>query len=248
MDSIFDKISTLVNAQLNDFLGRNPQSPLARIRLDTEEAENNPRRTVKSLRERLDEAMAYEDEIQAKIDKLTQEAVQLDEQIDAMIKANDEFGARRVQGQLNMKQQQLSIAQSELRDHRTLSQHLMQEMTTLEMVLDNQQRQQSQQSPPNPPKSSGGGIRIPVDGADSEDSSTKSVFNSVSDKFNETRSSLENLLNNSPVPKAPEVSDRFEKFDIVDEVPDPRTPKSKKKDDGDMNQRLSRLSKPDGDA
>ena len=145
MDSLFDKLSTLVNAQLNEYLGRNPKSPLSRIRLDAEEVENNPRRTVKSIRDRLEEAMSYEDEIQAKIDKLTQEAIQLDEQVDAMIKANDEFGSRRVQGQLNMKQQQLSIAESELRDHRTLTQHLMQEMTTLEMALDNQQQQPQQQ-------------------------------------------------------------------------------------------------------
>ncbi len=247
MDSLFDKLSTLVNAQVNDFLGRNPQSPLARIKLDAEEVENNPRRTVKSLRDRLEEAMAYEDEIQAKIDKLTQEAIQLDEQIDMMIKSNDEFGARRVQGQLNMKQQQLSIAESELRDHRTLSQHLMQEMTTLEMALDNQQNQQKN-SASNPPKSSGGGIRIPVDGEDRSEDNNKSVLDTVSDKFNETRSSLENLLNNSPVPKAPDVSERFQKFDIVDEVPDPRKPKSKKKDSGDMNQRVSRLSKPDDDS
>ena len=33
MSNLFDKISTLVNAQVNDLLGRNPQSPLARIRL-----------------------------------------------------------------------------------------------------------------------------------------------------------------------------------------------------------------------
>jgi len=245
MDSIFDKLSTLVNAQLNDFLGRNPKSPLARIRLDTEEAENNPRRTVQSLRQRLDEAMNYEDEIQAKIDKLTQDVIQLDEQVDAMVKSGDEFAARRVQGQLNMKQQQLSIAESELRDHRTLTQHLMQEMTTLEMALDSQQKAQSTSSSSS---SQGSGTRIPVDGVENDEPQAgRNVMDSVSNKFNETRSSLENLLNNSPVPKAPEVSKRFENFDIVDEVPDPRTPKSKKKDSGDMNQRLSRLSKPDDD-
>ena len=247
MDSLFDKLSTLVNAQLNDFLGKNPKSPLARIRLDAEDVENNPRRTVKSIRDRLEEAMAYEDEIQAKIDKLTQEVIQLDEQVDAMIKANDEFGSRRVQGQLNMKQQQLSIAESELRDHRTLTQHLMQEMTSLEMALDNQQRQPKQPASTPSSTKSGGGVRIPIDGAEDNSSQENTVIDVVTNKFNETRSSLENLLNNSPVPKAPEVSKRFEKFDIVDEVPDPRTPKSQKKD-SDMNERLSRLSKPDDEA
>ncbi len=247
MDSIFDKITTLVNAQVNDFLGRNPKSPLARIKLDPEEAENHPRRTVQALHKRLDEALAYEDDIQAKIDRLTQEVIQFDTEVDELVRRGDEFGSRRVQSQLNMKRQQLAIAESELRDHRVLTQHLMQEMTTLEMALDNQQRQQATQPPPSQSQ----GMRIPVEGVDTTQSSKpagdKSVLDAVSDKLNETRSSLETLLNNSPVPKPPEVSQRFEKFDIVDEVPDPRKPKSPNQDKADMSERLSRLSKPDDD-
>lgn len=238
MSSLFDKISTLINAQVNDFLGRNPRSPLARIKLDAEEAEKNPRRSVQSLRQRLEEALAYEDELQAKIETLMQQALELDGRVDAMLRSGDEFAARRVQGQLNMKQQQLTIAESELRDHRLLTQHLMQEMTTLEMALDNQARRTKTSSSRRSP---GGSTRIPIEGVDS--AQDKSVF----DKLNETRSSLENLLNNSPVPAAPEVSERYDKFDIVDEVPDPRQPKPRARNKDDMKSRLSRLSKPDED-
>lgn len=234
MDSIFDKINTLVNAQINDFLGRNPKSPLARIKLNEEDVAENPRRTVQSLHQRLEEALAYEDEIEEKIQRIRGEAVVLDEQADKLVKSGDEFAARRVLSQLQMKQQQLTIAEAELRDHRVLTQHLMQEMTTLDMALDNRERQQ---------KPSAGATSIPVDGVDT--SQDKSIGDTVRDKINETRSSLENLLNNSPVPKPPEVSQRFEKYDIVDEVPDPRTPKSQKKSGGEMTDRLSRLSKPD---
>lgn len=242
MSSIFDKINTLVNAQVNDFLGRNPKSPLARIKLDTSEIEENPRRTAESLHRRLEEALAYEDEIEAKIQRIRAEAVVLDEQADKQVKSGDEFSARRALSQLQFKQQQLTIAEAELRDHRVLTQHLMQEMTTLDMALDNQERQKNQQ-----PKSQGRGTRIPVDGVSSDYAEEeKSLRDTVTDKLNETRSSLENLLNNSPVPKAPDVPQKFENFDIVDEVPDPRTPKSQqKKSSGDMNERVSRLSKPD---
>lgn len=242
MSSLFDKISTLINAQVNDFLGRNPRSPLARIKLDAEEAEKNPRRSVQPLRQRLEEALAYEDELQAKIETLMQQALELDGRVDAMLRSKDEFAARRVQGQLNMKQQQLTIAESELRDHRLLTQHLMQEMTTLEMALDNQARQTKTSSGRRSP---GGTTRIPIEGVDS--AQDKSVFDTVSDKLNETRSSLENLLNNSPVPAAPEISERYDKFDIVDEVPDPRQPKPRAGNKDDMKSRLSRLSKPDED-
>ena len=131
MSDLFDKIATLVNAQVNDFLGRNPRSPLARIQFNAEEAEKNPRRSVQSLRRRLAEAIAYEDELQARIETLTQAALELDRQVDGRLRSGDELAARRLQGQLNMKRQQLTIAESELHDHRVLTQHLMQEMTTL---------------------------------------------------------------------------------------------------------------------
>ena len=131
MSSLFDKINTLVNAQVNDLLGRNPKSPLARIKLKAEEAEKNPGRSVQSLRQRLEEAIDYEDDLQAKNDSLMREAADLDQQVDRILQAGDEFGARRLQNQLNLKQQQLTIAESELRDHRLLTQHMMQEMATL---------------------------------------------------------------------------------------------------------------------
>ena len=238
MSNLFDKISALVNAQVSDFLGRNPKSPLARIQLNAETAEKNPRRSVQALRQRLDEALTYEDERQAKIDALMQAALELDQQVDRMLRSGDELAARRLQTQLNMKKQQITIAESELRDHRRLTQHLMQEMTALDMALDSQERRAktpaSGQSPP-------GSIRIPIEGQ------SKSVLDAVSGKLNETRASLENLLNNSPVPTAPQISDAYEKFEIVDELPDPRQPKPPPQNKTDMKARLSRLSKPDED-
>lgn len=241
MDNLFDKLSTLVNAQLNEFLGKNPTSPLARIRLDAEDAEQHPRRTVQAIRERLDEAMRYEDELQTKIDKLMQSVIRLDEQVDAMVQANDVIGARRLQVQLNMKQQQLAIAESELRDHRTLSQHLMQEMTTLEMALESQKRA----SQPSPETPSNRKVSIPIDD-DVDSQSDDTVIDVMTGKLQQARDSLDTLLNNSPVPSASDVSKRFEHIDIIDEVPDPRKPKSQKQD-ADMARRLSRLSKPDDD-
>ena len=136
MSSLFDKIATLVNAQVNDLLGKNPTSPLARIRLNADEAEKNPRDSAAALRRRLDEAVDFEEVLQDKIDALMGEAADLDAQIDVSVRQGDEFGARRLQGQLNIKQQQLTIAESELRDHRALSRHLMQEMRNLEAALD----------------------------------------------------------------------------------------------------------------
>ena len=249
MTDLFDKLSTLVNAQVNDFLGRNPKSPLARIALNADEAEKDPRRSAQSLRERLEEAIDYEDVLQAKIDEKMNEVLELDHLVDEMLHSGDEYSSRRLQGQLNMKQQQLTIAESELRDHRLLTQHLMQELSTLDMALDNQERQARKQSSAGEPAS--GRTRIPVDGKSAlygpDGTTDKSILETVSNKFDETRANLENLLHNAPETNPPDTVRPVQRFEIVDEEPDPRTPKPPKKDKSDMNARLSRLSKPSDD-
>ncbi len=247
MSSLFDKIATLVNAQVNELLGKNPSSPLARIRLDADDAEKRPRDSAQALRRRLDEAFDYEEILQAKIDALMAEAAELDAQIDASVRQGDEFGARRLQGQLNSKQQQLTIAESELRDHRALSRHLLQEMGNLEAALDERDRQR--QSQPSANQQTQRRTRIPVDGAGLRARGDQSIVSAVTDKLDEARDGLESLINRerpptrTPSRPAPPSS----RFIVVDEEPDPRQPKARKKDAGDMNRRLSRLSKPQDD-
>ena len=246
MSSLFDKIATLVNAQVNELLGKNPTSPLARIRLDADEAEKRPRDSAQALRRRLDEALDYEEVLQDKIDVLMREAADLDAQIDASVRQGDEFGARRLQGQLNVKQQQLMIAETELRDHRALSRHLLQEMRTLEAALDERDRQQQSRPPAN--KQSQRRTRIPVDGAGMRARGDQSIVGAVTDKLDEAREGLESLINRERPPSRPAQSPpRSSSFIVVDEEPDPRQPKARKKDAGDMNRRLSRLSKPQDD-
>ncbi|MYD08812.1 MAG: hypothetical protein F4X02_02095 [Chloroflexi bacterium] len=247
MSSLFDKIATLVNAQVNELLGKNPSSPLARIRLDADDAEKRPRDSAQALRRRLDEAFDYEEILQAKIDALMAEAAELDAQIDASVRQGDEFGARRLQGQLNSKQQQLTIAESELRDHRALSRHLLQEMGNLEAALDERDRQR--QSQPSANQQTQRRTRIPVDGAGLRARGYQSLARAVTNKLDEARDGLESLINRerpptrTPSRPAPPSS----RFIVVDEEPDPRQPKARKKDAGDMNRRLSRLSKPQDD-
>ncbi len=246
MPSLFDKINTLVNAQVNDLLDKNPRSPLARIKLNADDAEKNPRRSAQSLRQRLDEALDYEDELQAKIEALLRETADLDHQVDLVLRTGDEFGARRLQNQLNFKQQQLTIAESELRDHRLLTQHLMQEMTAVETAMVDDQ--EGQAKPRSSSKERGSARRaIPVQDArdaPATDSDSNSLMGAVTGKLDEARSGLENLLNNSPVPKPSQITGHYERFDlVVDEEPDPRKPKPRKSDKLNMDARLSRLSK-----
>ncbi len=242
MSSLFEKLSTLVNAQVNDLLGKNPKSPLARIRLNPEEAEKDPRRSAGTLRQRLDEAVEYEADLQSKIEQLTNEAVELDVQVDACLQQGDQFGARRLQGQLNVKQQQMTIAESELRDHRMVTRHLMQEMVTLDAALDERERRQRAHT------AAGEGptraTRIPVEGA--VGNAADALVEGVTDKLNEARDNIESLLKREPPAGKPASagSGSKERIVIVDEEPDPRKPKPRKTDQHNMNRRLSRLSKP----
>lgn len=249
MSSIFEKLNTLVNAQVNELLGRNPRSPLARIKLNPEDAEKNPHRSVQNLRQRLNEAIEYEDELQEKTELLMREAVALDQQVDAFVRAGDEIDARHVQGQLNLKQQQLAIAESELRNHRLMSRHLMKELASLESALEGQER--APRTSNNRPAKGAARRRIPVAGSGKSarpaESRNPSIIHAVTDKLDDARSGLENLLNNSPVPEPEDLADRFKGFDIVDEAPDPRRPKRNKADKPEMDARLSRLRRPEED-
>ncbi|MCY3834085.1 MAG: hypothetical protein OXG85_13815 [Chloroflexi bacterium] len=249
MSDLFEKITTLVNAQLNDLLGRNPRSPLARFKLNAEQAEKNPRGSARDLRQRLEEAIDYEDELQARIDERMREVVELDKLVDEMLRSGDEFSAQRLQNQLNMKQQQLTIAESELRDHRLLTRHLMQELSALETALDREQRPSASERGPR--SAAGGRTRIPIDGAATSGgvggSGGRSILDSVSDKFEQTRANLESLLGDAPGSAPPERARKTQGFEIIDEEPDPRQPKPRKQDAADMNDRLSRLSKPADD-
>ena len=237
MSSLFDKFSTLVNAQVNDLLGRNPSSPLARIRLNPEAAEKDPRRSAQALRQRMDEALDYENDLQGKIDGLAREALELDAAVDECLERGDQVDARRWQAQLNIKRQQLTIAESDLREHRMVTRHLMQEIAVLESALDSRENQQRRQE-------AGGGSaakrRIPVEGG----SAASSFADGVADKLNEARDSIETLLNRAP-PTERKVGGRAEeRIVIVDEAPDPRQPKARQNDQDTMKRRLSRLSKP----
>ena len=228
MSSLLDKLSILVNAQVNELLGRSPRSPLARLPLYQRESAANPRHAAAQLRQRLEEAISYEDELQAKIDRLLQEAMDIDEQVDSALQAGDSVTSRRLQGQLNAMQQQLGIAESELQDHRLVTRHLMQELNELDFALDEQERR---------------GARIPVQDAEPDSRvSPASVLESAANRFNQALSGMDG---SQPKPPAPEPKPT--RFQIVDEAPDPRQPKPQGKDASDMNKRLSRLSGADDD-
>ena len=181
----------------------------------------------------MEEAIEYEDELQARIEERMRAVVELDKLVDDMLRSGDEVSAQRLQNQLNMKQQHLTIAESELHDHRLMTRHLMQELATLEAALDRQEQERRGQRAQG--SSSGGKMRIPIDGearpGKSSGNLKRSILDTMSNKLDETRTNLENMLDGSPAATRPVRPSGVQRFEIVDEEPDPRRPKPRKKDE-----------------
>ena len=175
--------------------------------------------------------------MQAKIDVLMREALTLDEQVDELLRGGSNIEAQRLQGQLNTKQQHLTIAESELHNHRLMTRHLMQEMATLDAALDQRVRGGSATA------GASGRTRIPLAGASAPGGSDSSLLNTVSAKLDETRENLEGFLNRPKAPDRGPPRRPTQRFEIVDEEPDPRQPKPRGSDADEMNRRLSRLRK-----
>lgn len=139
MSGIFRKLNTLVKATINDALdlssGRGDDT-LPRLDPRTE-------KDAKRLRERINEAIAYEDELQTKVDALNAEAQQLDQQADDAVKAGQEDHARRLIQQLKQTQRRIEMAEADLRQHRVVAEELIRQVNMMEAAIADAQREQS---------------------------------------------------------------------------------------------------------
>ncbi len=247
MSNLFDKLSTLVNAHVNDLRDQAPGSPFARRAGKAADEPSDPHATARRLRQRLEKAFEREDLLEAKIKARQQRLRKLNQGVDDMIRNGYEAEARRMQNELNSIVRELEIAESDLSEHRMVSRNLLQELNTLEGLLERtlppssrpKGRRQDSRSP----------IKIPVAGAQTAakdgESGEKTILDSVSGKLNEARAGLGSLFNEAPKHDKKPRRQRFQRYEIIDEEPDPRAPKKREPKGPDMNDRLSRLSKGD---
>lgn len=120
MNDLLKKLNTLVRANLNTpSLPRFERTP-------------NLERQVRDLRERINVALQYEDELEAKADALRQEMAQLDARADAAMAKGQEAEARHLLQQLQRLEQRLTIAEADLRAHRRAAEGLIQQVNMLD--------------------------------------------------------------------------------------------------------------------
>lgn len=148
MDDFFRKVNVLVRAGINDLLGDEGagRQPAGTLRPD--KLGKDVDREIAALRERINQALDYEDKLQARLGALQAEAARWDEQIDAFIQQGRDDSARHAAGQLQFTQQRIAMAESDLREHQLVTQELILRVNELDAaVADARQREAAASRP-----------------------------------------------------------------------------------------------------
>ena len=142
MADLFKKLNTLVKATINDTLGgdsgRKPANPV-KLGKDID-------REIAALRGRINDALDYETNLKAKAQGLQDEAAKLDQQADDLVAQGKEDQARYVLEQRLRAQQRAAMAESDLREHRLVTQELIERVNTLDAAVADARRSQPTQA------------------------------------------------------------------------------------------------------
>jgi phage shock protein A len=136
MNDFFRKLNVLVKSSLNELLDSEGEARRPRISPDKLDSD------ARMLRQRVDDALKYEDELAARVDELQAEVERRDQQADEAMAQGQEDTARRHVEELQRLQNRLAMAESDLREHRLVTQELIARVNQLEAVLDEARGQQ----------------------------------------------------------------------------------------------------------
>lgn len=149
MTDFFKKLNVLVKASLHDLLGDEPRStPLSADRLG-----KDVDREIASLRQRINEAVDYEETLRQRVQELQNDASNLDQQADDALSQGDDLTARRRVEELQRARQRLAMTEADLRDHQSVTQELILRVNQLEAAVADARRSQSDTAPVQPERS-----------------------------------------------------------------------------------------------
>lgn len=136
MNDFFRKLNVLVKSSLNELL--DTERGVRRARISPEALGGD----VKLLRQRVDDALKYEGELAARVDSLEAEVERVDLMADeAMAQGQDDVARRHVE-ELQRLQNRLAMAESDLREHRLVTQELIARVNQLEAVIEEARKQE----------------------------------------------------------------------------------------------------------
>jgi phage shock protein A len=155
MTDLFKKLNVLIKAGIHDLIGGD-SSGGSSPHLPSDKLGKGIEREVTLLRGRINEALAYEDELQSRVQALQQEITQWDEKADAAVAGGNDAAARYAIDQMQRAKQHLTIAEADLREHRFVTQELIQKVNMLDAAVADARHSQteSQPSPDRPTEQS----------------------------------------------------------------------------------------------
>lgn len=136
MNDFLRKLNVLVKSSLHDLLDSEGEARRPRISSDKLGSD------VKLLRQRVDDALKYEDELVMRVESLQAEVERVDGQADEAMAQGQEDTARRHVEELQRLQNRLAMAESDLREHRLVTQELISRVNQLEAVADEARRRE----------------------------------------------------------------------------------------------------------
>lgn len=137
MEDLLKKLNVLVKAALNDALtGDSRRNKLASPSGTKPSAIQEGNQQIRQLRQRINETLAFEDELQKQIQSLQAEVADWDDQADTAVKDGDDAKAHYAVEQMQRAQERLTMVQSDLAAHERVTQELIYHVNTLEAAVD----------------------------------------------------------------------------------------------------------------
>lgn len=253
-DNFFGKLNTLVQAHINSIIDPIDEktSKSRKKALARQDIRGGLQKDVQLLRQRIDEALTYEGELQSKADNLYAEISDLDEKADIAVNDGRESDARIALGRMQQAKRELEMIEADLQEHRTITQELISQVNMLDSTI--QAAEQAQDDDED--------ISIPVKNksTSSNQPSVEEIGSQIVQQLDNTRQNLSNLISeytskvmsDDQPREMPEVNDpppvrRSRTPDTSTPTRSTRHPVNRRKVDDDYEARLSRLAKPDDD-
>ena len=102
---------------------------------------------VNRLRQTINQALTYEDELKARLNTIDAEVARWDAEADRAVSVNDDVNARYAVEQMQRAQMRQTIAASDLRDHQLVTQELIQRVNMLDAAVADARRAESTETP-----------------------------------------------------------------------------------------------------
>ena len=139
MNDLFKKLNVLVKSSLRDAAGVSsgedqPPRPPKRLGKGID-------REIATLRDRINEAVRYEEEIKTRIQRYADEADRWDREADAAVARSDDAAARYAIEHMQRAQQRVTIAEADLRDHQLSTEDLIQRVNELDAAVADARRE-----------------------------------------------------------------------------------------------------------